>query len=86
MSRIAPDEVRHAQLAWAVDRWLMTRLGAVPRRRVREARRTAVAQLAHDARHELPSPERDRLGLPNADESLRMLVELERVLGLTATA
>src|SRR6185369_2194729 len=38
MGRIARDEVRHAELAWTIDRWLTPRLGAAQRQQVRSAR------------------------------------------------
>jgi hypothetical protein len=46
MAKIARDERRHAELAWAVDRWAARRLGATARRRVAAARREAALALA----------------------------------------
>jgi hypothetical protein len=46
MRSIAPDECRHAELAWAVHRWAMQRLGDEERRRIENAMRSAVAELA----------------------------------------
>jgi hypothetical protein len=84
MARIAPDEVRHAELAFRVDAWLCRRLSAEQRARVRQARAAAVAQLAHDVRQQLPRAERERLGLPGAREALQMLSELDRTLSLSS--
>jgi hypothetical protein len=42
---IAADEQRHANLAWAVDRWVMTRLESNERRAVEIARANAVRDL-----------------------------------------
>jgi len=80
MSRIAPDEVRHAELAWAIDRWLSPRLNAEQRREVRRARRAALAELASELRLELPATERTRLGLPGRDEAAVMCAELGRLI------
>lgn len=55
MARIAIDETRHAELAWAVDGWARSRLDLAARARLREARRAAVAALR--ARGDIePSP------------------------------
>ena len=46
MSTIAPDETRHAELAWAIDEWVQQRLDADAQQRVGRARREAVSALA----------------------------------------
>jgi hypothetical protein len=46
MRSIAVDECRHAELAWAVHAWAMARLHAEERRRVKDAMREAVAEIA----------------------------------------
>ena len=46
MRQIAPDELRHAALGWAVAAWANTRLSSTAQRRVREARHTAARNLA----------------------------------------
>jgi hypothetical protein len=46
MRSIAADECRHAELAWAVHAWAMARLAGEERRRVKEAMREAVAEIA----------------------------------------
>jgi len=48
---IAPDERRHARLARAVDRFLAPRLSRADARRVRDARRAALADLRLPAGH-----------------------------------
>ncbi|HZS42043.1 MAG TPA: ferritin-like domain-containing protein [Polyangia bacterium] len=69
---IAPDETRHAELAWAVARWAEPRLSAAARRRVRDARRRALAELAAAAAVE-PAPILvERLGLPRARPALAL--------------
>jgi hypothetical protein len=83
MRRIAREEIRHAELAFRIDRWLAPRLNAEQARRVRDARRGAVAQLASEASQSLPRAERERLGLPSSHEAAVMLAELDRSLGLS---
>jgi hypothetical protein len=73
MASIAPDETRHAELAWAVDDWLQTRLDRSARRRVRRARRDAAVALAGETA-ELPSSLRGAVGLPDA-AGTRVLVD-----------
>jgi len=46
MATIAPDETRHAELAWAIDEWVQQRLDDGAQQRVARARRQAVAALA----------------------------------------
>ncbi|HEY1584453.1 MAG TPA: ferritin-like domain-containing protein [Polyangia bacterium] len=76
MAQIAPDETRHAELAWAVDAWLRTRLGSPARRRVADARRTAVAQLVAECAESPPSLAH-AVGLPNVART-RALLEATR--------
>jgi hypothetical protein len=82
MRRIARDEVRHAELAWAVDAWLRPRLGRAAGKRVHDARAAAVAELSREVTHVLPAQARERLGVPCATESLALVAELERALWL----
>lgn len=84
MGRIASDEARHAQLAWAVDAWLRPRLSTEQRQLVRAARLRAVEQLAREVRLTLPQVERERLGLPGPREAAAMLAELDRSLRMTS--
>ncbi|MBS2014803.1 MAG: ferritin-like domain-containing protein [Deltaproteobacteria bacterium] len=77
MTTIARDEASHAELAWNVHAWLMTRLTSDERARVEEAMTRAIAELAHGARCEPPPALRDDLGLPAARTARRL------VLGLT---
>jgi hypothetical protein len=80
MSRIAPDEVRHAELAWAVDRWLSPRLTPTEREQVRAARATALSELQRDAQVVPDSDVCLRLGLPGAKESAAMLMAFAAAL------
>lgn len=82
MRRLARDELRHAELAWAVDAWLLPRLSLAARRRVRAARSAAVAELSNEVVHALPEATRHRLGVPSAAESRALIAELDRALWL----
>lgn len=62
MAQIAADETRHAELAWAIDAWLNTRLTADERQEVAAARSAAAARL--QPRADLPATYIRGLGLP----------------------
>jgi hypothetical protein len=62
MAGIAADETRHAELAWAIDAWLRTRLSAAEVAEVEAARVTAAARLRPEA--ETPETHVHELGLP----------------------
>jgi hypothetical protein len=65
MQAIAEDEARHAELAWAIHRWVMTRLSPQGRQRVRAAQAHALAHLCHGA-GEWPRDVGEVAGLPTA--------------------
>jgi hypothetical protein len=65
---IARDEVRHAALAWAIDRWAMPRLDHGAQVRVALAREAAVKALRDEPPAELPL-----LGLPGGDHARQLL-------------
>jgi hypothetical protein len=65
---IARDEVRHAALAWAIDRWAMPLLDHAARVRVALAREAAVRALADEPMGELPV-----IGVPGADHARQLL-------------
>jgi hypothetical protein len=75
MARIADDELRHAALGWAVDRWIQPRLSAAARARVETARREAAFALAAEAEAARAPELVERLGLPDAVRSRRLLAE-----------
>jgi rubrerythrin len=50
MKEIAPDELRHAAVGWAVHAWIDRRLGREARERVRAARDEAARALVEQAR------------------------------------
>ncbi len=61
---IARDELRHAALGWAIDRWARTRLDDAARARVTLARAAAARALLDEP----PDPEMPLLGLPDSRE------------------
>ena len=65
---IARDEVRHAALAWAIDRWEMPLLDHAAQVRVALAREAAVRALAEEPAGELPV-----IGLPAKDHTRQLL-------------
>jgi hypothetical protein len=52
MRAIAPDELRHAALGWAIAEWAEAKLDAAQRQRVRAARDAAARELVDRARTE----------------------------------
>lgn len=65
---IARDEVRHAALAWAIDRWAMPQLDHGARVRVALAREAAVRALRDEPHADLPA-----LGLPAGEHARQLL-------------
>jgi hypothetical protein len=84
MAAIARDELRHAELAWHIERWLTPRLRSEHRRQLNEARRAAIRQLNDELSNELELSERELLGLPGAYEARQMLAELDRAIGMSS--
>jgi rubrerythrin len=77
MKRIARDETRHAELSWAVARWIEPQLDRDGRRRVREAQQQAIAALMSVAAHEPHVSLIERLGIPSASQASALLAELQ---------
>jgi rubrerythrin len=80
MKGIARDEASHAELSWAVARWLERRLTKAQRRRVRSARSQAVAQLLDSAPRKIDEAARSRLGVPDGGQVVALLRELDVAL------
>ncbi|NOK31920.1 hypothetical protein HMI49_01720 [Corallococcus exercitus] len=81
LSRIAEDELRHAELSWAVDAWALERLTPEARQRVRQARLDAF----HDLERRVASEEPDAVlveqaGLPSRDAAMHLLRGLQVLL------
>jgi hypothetical protein len=82
MRRIALDEMRHAQLAWAVARWIEPRLATSSRARVDRARRAAARSLLDEvSRSPDPSLVRE-LGVPTATQARAIATDLDAALWL----
>jgi hypothetical protein len=79
MAALAPDEVRHAELAFAVDAWARPRLDRNERRRVDTARARAVVELRAAVND--PDPDLVRaLGLPDAARAVALVDAVAREL------
>lgn len=77
LGTIAPDELRHAELSWAIDAWALEQLSSEARERVESARREAWRQLEQDAAASHLTDEVTRLsGLPSAEVAQRLVREL----------
>jgi hypothetical protein len=84
MQSIAPDETRHAELAWAVARFAEPRLSRAARARVRDARRAALADVERAAAVEPSAPLVTRAGLPNAAAARALSRSFRMELGARA--
>jgi hypothetical protein len=80
MIAIAADETRHAQLAWDLDAWAKAKLDRAARRRVTDARRAAVDQLAAELAEPPPAELVDRVGLPDAERARHFLAAAKNEL------
>ncbi|WP_163998109.1 hypothetical protein [Pyxidicoccus caerfyrddinensis] len=71
---ISRDELRHAELAWAVDAWAAERLTSPERERIRQARREALSALEHEVGSQ-PPPEHfvREAGVPSREQALGLL-------------
>jgi hypothetical protein len=78
MAAIAPDENRHAELAWAVDAWVATQLRPDAYARVVAARRLAARTLRHELLLDPPDILVDRAGLPSAAEAKSLYQRIEQ--------
>jgi hypothetical protein len=79
LGRIAEDELRHAELAWAVDAWAAERLSPAERQRVLDARLEAFHELERLVEQE-GEPEAvliQQAGLPSRGSALHLLRGLQ---------
>jgi hypothetical protein len=76
MKRIAADETRHAKLAWAVSKWLDTRLSRSSRERVKKASMQAAEALVQSASTSMAPQGVDELGLPTREQARVLAREL----------
>jgi len=77
--QIAADEARHAELAWAIDAWLVGQLDAEARAEVAAARRAAIVELGASLAR-LDTPALRDLGLPAVPAAARLCAELDAAL------
>jgi hypothetical protein len=77
MVRIAEDEARHAELAWAIARWAEPRLERGAQRRVKSARHAAWRALETELACAQDSDLRRTVGIPAPSLAVRMMRELE---------
>jgi hypothetical protein len=80
LKRIARDETGHAELSWAIARWIEPQLDPDARRRVREAQEHAIATLMREAVREPDASLTERLGIPTASQARAVLAELKASL------
>lgn len=74
MRSIARDELRHSELAWAVDDWARERLTPAERERVLQARRETLHSLEREVGQKVPPEELVRqAGLPSREQALALL-------------
>ncbi len=79
IAHVTEDECRHAQLSWAIHEWVMPQLSTAEQARIRQAQVEAVEQLGQGFQQaSQPEDVQRALGLPNAVESERLMVELRR--------
>jgi hypothetical protein len=77
---IAVDEARHAELAWALDAWLMRQLGAGERAMVAAARTAAVRRLAAVLADSSDEPGLQALGVPDRARAQQLVAGLDAAL------
>ncbi|RKG59214.1 hypothetical protein D7V80_37255 [Corallococcus sp. CA054B] len=77
LGAIAPDELRHAELSWAIDAWALEQLSPDARERVEAARREAWRELEQDAASShLPDEVARHSGLPTAEVARGLVRQL----------
>ena len=70
LARIAPDELRHAELSWALDAWAQRHLSAAEREQLLAARAEALRTLTREVEESTPGEEAVRLaGLPSREDA-----------------
>jgi hypothetical protein len=72
MEAIAEDETRHAELAWRIALWIDQTLSEEERTRVHAAQQAAAAELRADLHVAHDAEVRDRAGMPDVTDALRM--------------
>ncbi|MFP2933347.1 hypothetical protein ACLESO_51015, partial [Pyxidicoccus sp. 3LG] len=81
------DELRHAELSWAIHAWALGQLSAEARARVEAARQEAWLALEHDAAvSTLPEDVARQAGLPSPEVARGLVRELALELAKPPTA
>ncbi|PTL81564.1 hypothetical protein [Vitiosangium sp. GDMCC 1.1324] len=71
---ISQDELRHAELAWAIDDWASERLSPSARDLVLQARRETLRMLEHEVGSQTPPEQLVReAGVPSREQALNLL-------------
>ena len=73
MARIARDEIRHAELAFAVAAWILPQLSEAERAQVKLAEQQALAELQKSVAQPVSRPLLTTAGLPASEASLAFL-------------
>jgi hypothetical protein len=76
MREVAEDEIRHAELSWAISGWLEPQLTAEERAMIDEAKRDAVMMLRSQASEPVAPELVVHAGLPDAETAVRMVEQL----------
>lgn len=76
MREVSDDELRHAELSWALASWLEPKLTAEERARVATAKREAIDALREEARREHDPALLELAGLPGPDTAVAMVDRL----------
>ncbi len=80
MQSVADDEIKHAELSWAIAAWLEPQLTTEERLRIERARRDAIVSLRSQAAAELDPTLIDLAGMPSGAVAVGMVDRLARDL------
>jgi hypothetical protein len=76
MSVIARDELRHAELSWALNQWAEAQLDESAREKLRAARRDALKKLSVELEAEVDESLVREAGMPSAAIAQRLFAEV----------
>jgi len=80
LERIARDEARHAELSWRIHGWAQQRLSRHERQALRQAARTAIADLRQELARDPGCAVREVAGMPAPEQALALLDCIEAEL------
>jgi hypothetical protein len=78
MRDVADDEIRHAELSWALAGWLEPQLSAEERAQIEQAKRDAVMMLRQQASEPIAEELVELAGVPDAETAVKMVEQLAR--------